>query len=283
MCSKPYRQGVAEYGCGQCMPCRINRRRLWTGRLLLESGLHEQSLFVTLTYGDEALPEGGSLRKRDVQLFLKRLRRLCAEKIRFYAVGEYGSKRGRPHYHLVLFGISGCFGIGKHVKCDCVICRAWPWGLVHVGIVEPASAAYVAKYTLKGMTNAGDSRLLGLEPEFCRMSLRPGIGAGAMKEVSRVGVVSKAGCVALARDGDVPEVFRAYQRKWVFGRYLRRVLREESGLSADLGRASADARNAALAAALRVEEGRRLLEAKRTVCARKGAFLSGFLRGKGQL
>ena len=48
------------------------------------------------------------LRKTDLQLFLKRLRyyvtkRLPKEKVRYYAVGEYGPVHFRPHYHLLLF------------------------------------------------------------------------------------------------------------------------------------------------------------------------------------
>lgn len=45
--------------------------------------------------------------KRDVQLFLKRLRKLLNrytnEKIRYYAVSEYGPVHYRPHYHILFF------------------------------------------------------------------------------------------------------------------------------------------------------------------------------------
>lgn len=47
------------------------------------------------------------LSKRDVQLFLKRLRKYVykntRERLRYFIVGEYGPKTYRPHYHLLLF------------------------------------------------------------------------------------------------------------------------------------------------------------------------------------
>ena len=47
-----------------------------------------------------------TLRKRDYQLFMKRLRKAFPnDKIRFYAAGEYGPKTLRPHYHAILFGL----------------------------------------------------------------------------------------------------------------------------------------------------------------------------------
>lgn len=45
---------------------------------------------------------------RDVQNFLKRLRKVIykyfKEEFRFYALLEYGGRRFRPHYHIILFG-----------------------------------------------------------------------------------------------------------------------------------------------------------------------------------
>lgn len=71
------------------MPCRINKRRIWTTRLFLESLVHRSSIFFTLTYRDECLPEGGNLNPRDMTLFLKRLRKAVAPlRIRFFIVGS---------------------------------------------------------------------------------------------------------------------------------------------------------------------------------------------------
>ncbi len=73
---------------------------------------------MTLTYDDEHLPINDyvdsdgvihgkpTLRKRDVQLFLKRLRKNYKydNHIKYFCCGEYGGKTFRPHYHLIIFG-----------------------------------------------------------------------------------------------------------------------------------------------------------------------------------
>ena len=66
--------GWLDYPCGQCIACRLRKRQEWTFRILLEMRSYQYSYFVTLTYNDEVIPEKGSLRKKDLQLFLKRLR-----------------------------------------------------------------------------------------------------------------------------------------------------------------------------------------------------------------
>jgi hypothetical protein len=59
-----------------------------------------------LTYDDEHLPPNNSLLKKDLQKFFYKLRqKIKPIKIRYFAVGEYGSnKTKRPHYHIILFG-----------------------------------------------------------------------------------------------------------------------------------------------------------------------------------
>ena len=108
ICIKPLTlEGRGEVGCGQCRNCRINRRREWVGRMILEAKEHLFSSFVTLTYDDEHMPKDGSLCKKHLQQFIRRLRKaLYPRKIRYYAVGEYGDKSWRPHYHLIVFGLS---------------------------------------------------------------------------------------------------------------------------------------------------------------------------------
>jgi len=61
--------------CGKCLACSSNYRRDWVARMILESQAHSDAVFVTLTYSDDNLPDRGSLVKRDLQLFFKRLRR----------------------------------------------------------------------------------------------------------------------------------------------------------------------------------------------------------------
>lgn len=95
--------------CGKCVACLVNKRGDWIFRLQMEMKFSKRkALFVTLTYDQKHCPE--KLDKRHLQLFLKRLRKhYPAGQIRYYAVGEYGSKMGRPHYHLILFGAQELF------------------------------------------------------------------------------------------------------------------------------------------------------------------------------
>lgn len=195
--------------------------------MILESLKHEHSCFVTLTYSDDFLPEGGSLVPEHPQLFLKRLRKAVSpHKIRFYLVGEYGDKTFRPHYHLALYGLSAD---DYQVIADAWSVSGVPIGHVVVGTLTFESAGYVAGYVTKKMTKPDDARLDGRHPEFCRMSLRPGIGADAMSDVADV-LYTKHGCAELARLGDVPTSLKHGNRSMPLGRYLRRKLREQMGI-----------------------------------------------------
>lgn len=222
MCSGPYRQGVAEYGCGQCIPCRMNRRRLWTARLMLESRLHAASWFVTLTYRRESLPANGSVSPVELQLFMRKLRKVVyPEKVRFYGVGEYGDRTWRPHYHVALFGLSDPNAVAS----------AWTKGHVHVGFLTPESASYIVSYVTKRMTAKDDERLGGRGPEFARMSLRPGIGAGVARSiVDSVGKSVGWDVYLGSSETGVPSSIRWESKLWPLGRYIRRKIREELGL-----------------------------------------------------
>lgn len=228
LCAKPFRDGVLEYGCGQCRPCRLNRRRVWTSRLMLERDLHEASSFITLTYDEEHLPSGSNLAPKDLQDFLKRLRLLLAPlRVRFYAVGEYGDLTQRPHYHIALFGFYPLGHEGRECV-SCEICRSWGKGHCDVGTLTEQSAAYVAGYVMNKLAHKEYVGICGLEPEFCRMSLRPGIGAGAVA-LLKDALVDSDGVIHSACDVDVPSVIRSGGKKYPLGRYLRARLRKSFG------------------------------------------------------
>lgn len=219
--------GTLPFACGQCMPCRFNRRRLWTHRLMLESLKHSQSCFLTLTYDAEHLPSGGTLVPRDVQLFLKKLRKeIYPLKVRYYFVGEYGDQSWRPHYHAALFGIGADF---THVIKKC-----WGKGHIMIGDLTLHSAQYIAGYVTKKMTNKNDMRLKGRHPEFARMSLRPGIGALAIDDIAKAMTAGRLGeVVGLDSNMDVPTALKHGVKNMPLGRYLRRKLRQSLGLEPD--------------------------------------------------
>lgn len=222
ICTKPFFTGKAAYGCGQCMPCRLNRRRLWAHRIQLEALCHAESSFVTLTYADGDQRE---LDPRHLVLFLKRLRKsVVRSRLRYFAVGEYGDRTFRPHYHLALFGLGACEAPGVIGDCPCSNCsvvrETWGFGHVMVGSLSPHSATYLAGYVTKKMTQRDDVRLGGLHPEFARMSLRPGIGAAAMWDVASVMMQYKL--------AEIPMGLRHGSKILPLGRYLRAKLAEYS-------------------------------------------------------
>ena len=64
----------------------------------------KNNCFITLTYKDDQLPENNSLDYTHWQKFIRSLKkRNNGKTIRYFAVGEYGDQRGRPHFHALLF------------------------------------------------------------------------------------------------------------------------------------------------------------------------------------
>lgn len=197
-----------ELPCGQCSGCRLERSRQWAMRCVHEAQLHEDNIFITLTYDNEHLPYGGSLYYRDFQLFMKRLlvhadRHLKRHPgIRFYMCGEYGENFGRPHYHAVMFNYDlpdkKLFKMerGNPLYTSEILSELWGKGLTSVGGVTFQSAAYVARYIMKKVTgDAAEDHYTRIDPEtgevfervpeFTNMSRRPGIGAKWLEKYRR--------------------------------------------------------------------------------------------------
>lgn len=80
---------------------------------------------------------------RDLDLFLKRLRSYYPdEKLRYYAVSEYGPTSFRPHWHLLLFSNSERF---SQTVCENVS-KAWSYGRCDASLSRGFAAPYVASY-----------------------------------------------------------------------------------------------------------------------------------------
>jgi len=80
---------------------------------------------------------------RDLDLFLKRLRSYYPdEKLRYYAVSEYGPTSLRPHWHLLLLSNSERFSetIRENVP------KAWSYGRCDTSLSRGYAALYVASY-----------------------------------------------------------------------------------------------------------------------------------------
>ena len=188
--------------CGKCLPCQKKRRSEWSLRLEHEYLFSESALFITLTYADAHIPtvrkrfentykgkyvstsyiKIPTLNKKHVQDYIKRLRnehvkyvtktlgcskkevKLRSRPLRYYAVGEYGSKTRRPHYHLILFNMD--------VDNIAPVKNQWKYGMSDVGTVTAASINYVTKYMFKQFNRKTDKRT----PPFSLMSKKPIIG-----------------------------------------------------------------------------------------------------------
>lgn len=197
---------------------------------MLEASCHEASSFITLTYTDENLPPDSSLSSRDLQLFMKRIRKAHGKSLRFFGVGEYGDETQRPHYHLALFGVgadSVCrlSNHGIRYDSDPMVDRCWNLGKTDVKPLVLETAAYICGYVVKKLTSPTDPRLAGRVPEFARMSRRPGIGAPAMESVAAA-LQSREGWDFITETGDVPKVLRVDGKTFPLGPYLTRLLRE---------------------------------------------------------
>lgn len=158
-CIKPFQvkqdDKVIPVPCGKCYECFARRISGWSFRLMQQDKHSLTSHFITLTYDTKHIPISPNgflnLERRALQLFFKRLRKLHSNlykelrvpnqqrrPIKYYAVGEYGSLRKRPHYHIIIF--------------DCfieLIAKAWKFGEVHYGTVSEASVGYTLKYMSK--------------------------------------------------------------------------------------------------------------------------------------
>lgn len=145
----------------------------------------------------------------DVQLFLKRLRRHleyvpkgCSVKngkvfdrdgnfvrdhnshLRYYAVGEYGTRTKRPHYHIMIFGwIPSDCEFFKTIKNNLYytspqLSKLWRYGYHTIGSVTPAVAKYCARYVTKKYARLNSKSATNVIPEFTLQSVRDG-GIGA--------------------------------------------------------------------------------------------------------
>lgn len=171
-CTSPV---LGQFPCGHCVNCMARSRQEWVFRLRMEYKECNFGLFVTLTYDDEKLPLDG-VSKRDIQLFLKRLRKNFNSKVlRYFIVSEYGDHTHRAHYHGLLF-----------FKCDRTndiydtIEKSWQNGFVQFGEIEEGSIVYCTKYCLKK-----NDVPRGCNPNFRLLSkMNGGIGIGHALELS---------------------------------------------------------------------------------------------------
>lgn len=198
--------GIAPPGCEQlqvpcssCSGCIARHALTWALRCYLENTQHTHSAWLGLTYNDEHCPP--TLSVYHLQLFLKRLRhamdqrprwikkmvgRPPARPLRFFASGEYGPAGGRPHYHVIAFGLSYT---ERQKVADAWTSRRGSMGHISIDPITTSNICYTAGYTDKKWGDRKVAQIHRVDPEtgeayqwqppFVQMSRRPGIAAYA--------------------------------------------------------------------------------------------------------
>lgn len=158
MCTHPIRVRGMLLPCGRCTFCKIAKTKEWSVRLLCESLYWKEKCMVTLTYNDLYLPSDGSLVKDDLRNFFKRLRdRIKPNKIKYFACGEYGEDKTRPHYHICLLGCED-----EVLLNDC-----WRKGFIYVRPFVWETVKYVCQYVYKKYGEKFNRQVYGdLQPPF---------------------------------------------------------------------------------------------------------------------
>lgn len=224
------------YPCGKCALCRSQKRKQWSIRMENETAVNAIAYFVTLTYDDDNLyyqhPDcPSSLNKKHFQDFMKRLRNRIPFSVRYYAVGEYGSRSNRPHYHFIMW-------LPKFMPLAdfrSLIGASWNFGFNTVYQANLQRIFYIAKYTVKG-----SSHPFGTAKPFQLVSRNPPIGYSIFERnfalldsdfsVNSLHSVSNRSCSIprsfeqkyKCRIGD----YRARSRSWVLQKEAGKKLRK---------------------------------------------------------
>ena len=162
---------LEKFECGQCPECMRKRSNKLAVRDFFECKDHAFNCMITLTYdtavydehgrkiGEKLPPSDLRVNKRDIQLFIKRLRKyFSGQKIKYRASAEYGPHTGRPHYHVLLFGVRFSdyrfykkSKRGNQIYTSPTLTKLWSHGIATIDnlSLNMASSFYASKYTAK--------------------------------------------------------------------------------------------------------------------------------------
>lgn len=234
--------------CGKCDHCLEKKSKEWGHRMQIESKLWTAMAYVTLTFDDKKseIKTDPSLRKYEIQNFIKRLRKsLNGRKIRYFAVGEYGPKHLRKHFHLILYNVDGLDVHDNFTRLKKKlpiipgnsdwhkIHEAWELGYSRIEVPRGGAFHYLSGYVAKISKRKEQIEKAGLEPEFRLMS--KGLGKGIIERYARLIKQKKKPRPALPlqhfeyRYAD-KKTGKTKIIKRGLGRYLKNLLHEQIGM-----------------------------------------------------
>lgn len=146
MCKTPsyIPSAAAMVACRNCWQCRANRVNDLVGRCIAEQEASDETLALTLTYAGD-VPNAATLIYPDVQKFIKSLRK-AGYSVRYIVAGEYGTKKGRAHWHIVLFFKGAAPELPLEQRASF---QYWPHGWVYTQKPDYRGFHYLLKYALK--------------------------------------------------------------------------------------------------------------------------------------
>lgn len=175
--------------CGKCEPCLNRRISSWAFRLSQQNKISNNAHFITFTYAHPPLSNNAlpTLKKRDFQNFLKRLRKILPTEpyikkngktghrttLKYYCCGEYGTRTQRPHYHAIMFNIP--------INILPELTNLWGHGHIQIDPCNMATISYTIGYLKKPFTRLKSTTINNLtihddrERHFSNMSKNLGI------------------------------------------------------------------------------------------------------------
>lgn len=169
-----YRRGITEFECGECPECLSKRARYWALRSSCAASEYVDNCMCTLTYDNFERDRAGrivgelpvdrtlTVCKRDIQLFVKRLRKwyssATGKKLKYLISAEYGSRTHRAHYHCLFFNVRFPDLVpykkskrGNYLYMSKTLTSIWGHGICTVDSIHlnSATAAYCTKYCAK--------------------------------------------------------------------------------------------------------------------------------------
>lgn len=137
--------------CRECRQCLVNRLNDVVGRALAEKRSAVETVALTCTYNNSAGINAALLVYKDVQNLFKRLRKDGFD-VRYIAVGEYGSLKGRAHWHIALFVHNRRLEVPLKSNFHW---KYWPHGFTWAQHSDYGGFSYILKYIQKGLPEGG--------------------------------------------------------------------------------------------------------------------------------